>query len=196
MLSARRIWDRRWVISKRRAPFEHPVDGLLDAVLGRAVDGAGRVVENQDARVGEQGAGDGQALALAAGEGHAALADHRVVAILEAHDEVVGLGVWPPARWLRRSALLAEAKGDVLLDRCARRGRRPVRWSTPGSASVAMFQSRTSTPSMVMRPLVDIIDAVDQLGQRALARPGLADDGNGLARRGREQIFLSTEASP
>ena len=48
-------------------------------------------------RVAKQRAGDGDALALAAGELHAALADMGVVAaaalpILELHDELVGVG--------------------------------------------------------------------------------------------------------
>ena len=45
------------------------------------VDGAGGVVEDQDRRVDEQGPGDGDALALAAREGVAPLADHGVVAV-------------------------------------------------------------------------------------------------------------------
>ena len=36
-------------------------------------------------------------------------------------------------------------------------------------------------------PLVHIVDAIDQLGQRALARAGLPDDGDGLARLGAER---------
>ena len=60
------------------------VDGSLDLILGGAVNGAGRVVQDQDARVGQEGAGQGQALALAARERHAALADHGLVAVLEA----------------------------------------------------------------------------------------------------------------
>src|SRR5689334_13068250 len=46
-------------------------------------------VEYQDARVSQDGAGDGDALALAATQLHAALADHRVVALLEALGELV-----------------------------------------------------------------------------------------------------------
>ena len=44
----------------------------------------GGLVEDEDARVLEQDAGDGDALALAAGERDAALADAGVVAVLEA----------------------------------------------------------------------------------------------------------------
>ena len=48
------------------------------------------------------------------------------------------------------------------------------------------LQSRTSTPSIEHAPGIHIVDAVDQLGQRALTRAGLADDGHGLARFGAE----------
>ena len=48
------------------------VDGLLDL----DIDGAGGVVEHQDRGVEQQGAGNGDALALAAGQGVAALAHH------------------------------------------------------------------------------------------------------------------------
>ena len=45
-----------------------------------AVDAGERLVEDQDRGVLEEGARDGDALALAAGEARAALADERVVA--------------------------------------------------------------------------------------------------------------------
>ena len=65
------------------------VERLLDRRLGAAVERAGRLVEDQDRRVLEQGAGDGDALLLAAGELEAALADHRLVAVGQLHDEGV-----------------------------------------------------------------------------------------------------------
>src|SRR5262249_48662660 len=42
--------------------------------------------------VTEEGASDGDALALAAGETHAALTHHRLVALGEARDELLGVG--------------------------------------------------------------------------------------------------------
>ena len=72
------------MISSVVRPCKHAADRLLDLVFGGAVDGAGRVVQDQDARIGEQRAGDGDALALTAGERDAALADHRLVAFFEA----------------------------------------------------------------------------------------------------------------
>ena len=63
-----------------------------DPRLGGGVQRAGRLVQDQDRRVLQQRAGDRQALALAAGQRRAALADHRVVALRLAHDEVVRFG--------------------------------------------------------------------------------------------------------
>ncbi len=47
----------------------------LDFLLGLGIDRGSRFVEDQDARIDQQGAGDGDALALAAGQPLAAFAD-------------------------------------------------------------------------------------------------------------------------
>ena len=49
--------------------------------LGLGVDGRERIVEDDDPRAGDERARERDALALAAGEVHAALADQRVVAV-------------------------------------------------------------------------------------------------------------------
>ncbi len=56
------------------------------------VECGGGFVEQDDRRVLDQRAGDRDALALAAGELDAVLADRRVVAEREAHDEVMRAG--------------------------------------------------------------------------------------------------------
>ena len=53
------------------------------------IERRGGFVQNQDGRVLEDGARDGQALALAAGEPEALFADHRLVALRHVQDEVV-----------------------------------------------------------------------------------------------------------
>ena len=53
---------------------------LLNDALALVVERACRLVENQDARIGNQRAGDGDALPLAAGQAAAALTDDRVIA--------------------------------------------------------------------------------------------------------------------
>jgi hypothetical protein len=50
------------------AAGEQPLDGLLHQPLALGVERARRLVEDEDGRVEQQGAGDGEALALAAGE--------------------------------------------------------------------------------------------------------------------------------
>src|SRR5439155_6795048 len=73
----------------------------------------GRLVEDEDPRVGEERAREGHALALAEREARAALAELRLVAVLEAEDELVCADRLRGADdLLRARARLAE--GDVL----------------------------------------------------------------------------------
>ena len=60
---------------QRRAALHEPVERLLDHRLVLGVHRRERLVEHQDRRVAQQRAGDGDALALAAREPDAALAD-------------------------------------------------------------------------------------------------------------------------
>ena len=66
--------------------------GGLDELFAFGVEVAGGFVEDEDLRRGENGASDGDALALAAGEFDAALADEGLVAVGEFVDEFVGVG--------------------------------------------------------------------------------------------------------
>lgn len=67
------------------------VDRFLHGVFRTGVERAGRLVEDQDRRVAQDRAGDGEALLLAAREAVAALADEGVVAVGEGGDVVVDL---------------------------------------------------------------------------------------------------------
>ena len=80
------VGDRREAVGddQSRAPFAQGVKRLLNRLLGLGVERRGRLVEQDDRRVFEEGARDGDALALAAGELQAVLAAGRVVAALEA----------------------------------------------------------------------------------------------------------------
>ena len=68
------------------------VDGFLDFGLGLGIEGGGGFVEDEDGGVADKGAGDGDALALAAGESGATFAERGVVALRQRGDEVVGVG--------------------------------------------------------------------------------------------------------
>src|SRR5258708_40320378 len=56
---------------------------LLDQRLRFRIEAGGGFIEDQDARIGQDGASDGNALFLSAGKLNAAFADDRVVLILE-----------------------------------------------------------------------------------------------------------------
>ena len=97
-------------------PAPQVPQAVLDQRLALAVEARGRLVEDQDRRVGEDRARDRDALALAAGELDAALADHRVVALLELRDELVAVRDAADALDLR-ARRVRPREGDVLGDR-------------------------------------------------------------------------------
>ena len=74
MRSAASTVARRWAMTRVVRPCMASCEGALDQPLVLGVQGAGGLVEQQDRRVADQRAGDGEALALAAGEGLGALA--------------------------------------------------------------------------------------------------------------------------
>ena len=79
-----------------RALFHQPGELLLDRRLDLGIERRGRLVEHQDRRVLQNHAGEGDALALAARQFDAALADMRVepgpaVPILQPLDEFEGM---------------------------------------------------------------------------------------------------------
>jgi hypothetical protein len=74
------------------AVFGEVVDGFLDFGFGLGIERGGGFVEDEDGGVADEGAGDGDALALAAGEALAAFAERGVVALRQGLDEVVRVG--------------------------------------------------------------------------------------------------------
>ena len=74
----------------------------MNELLALGVEVARGLVEDQDARVGEDRAGDAESLPLAAGELEAALADEGVVAFGELLDEPMRVSA--PRGYERRTA--------------------------------------------------------------------------------------------
>ena len=74
---------RRWAMTKVVRSLQQVGQRRLDELLALGVEVAGGLVEDEDLRVGEDRAGDAEALPLPAGELEAALADERVVALGE-----------------------------------------------------------------------------------------------------------------
>ncbi len=88
------VAHRREAVSDhdRRAALGQPLERLADGALGLHVERARGLVEHEHRRVAQDGAGDRDPLALAAGEAEAALADDGVVALGQRRDRVVDLG--------------------------------------------------------------------------------------------------------
>jgi len=72
-----------------RAALEKGSQGLLDEAFGLRVHGAGRFVEDEDARCGDHGAGDGDELPFSGAEVSTAFADFGGVAGGETFDDGV-----------------------------------------------------------------------------------------------------------
>src|SRR4029453_15994877 len=71
------------------AAAAHLFQRALDLLLGARVEGTGRLVEQQDAGVLQDGAGDRHALLLATRQFQAALAHGGLVTLRQSHDEVM-----------------------------------------------------------------------------------------------------------
>lgn len=92
------------------------VQGGLDDVLGLGVEGRRGLVQEQDLGVADQGAGDGDALLLAAREQRALAAHDRVEAVGQRHDELVDVGLLARVLDGLVADLVRRAQQNVLLD--------------------------------------------------------------------------------
>ena len=66
-------------------------EAVLNQRLAFAIEARGRLVENENPRIGQNRSGDRDALPLSARQSDAALADDRVVVFLERLDELVAM---------------------------------------------------------------------------------------------------------
>jgi hypothetical protein len=111
------------------AALPQPAEAVADERLALAVQARCRLVEDQDARVRDDGAGDGDALPLAAGQLDAALADDGVVAVLEAVDELVRVG--DARRACRISSSVASGRAKAMFSRIVPSNRKLSCMTTP-----------------------------------------------------------------
>ena len=84
MTSAWTIVDSRCAITNTVRSGEQSIDGFLDESFRLGVERGRRFVENENRRIDEQRARDGESLALAAGQPRAAFAEDGVVAVRQA----------------------------------------------------------------------------------------------------------------
>src|SRR5262245_19762455 len=163
-------------------------ESRLDQALALAVEARGRLVEYQEARMGEQGARDGDALALAAGELDAALADDGVVALLEALHEL--LAVSGAADGLDLGARRVRAReGDVLGDRAVEQ---EVVLQDHAEVAAVVGQAQAREVAAVDRdaPALRAAEGHHEADERALARAARANERRGRAGRRAERDLV------
>ena len=154
---------------------------LLDHPLALIVERARRLVEDEDARVAHQRTGDGDALALAARQARAALANDRLVTLRQFEDELVRAGERrrrgnPLDRhaWVRQRDVVTDRtiEEDVLLQHD------PNLPPEPGGVN-----RRDIDPVDEHAPAFRDVEPLYELRQRRLAGSGRPDDADDLAGR-------------
>ena len=165
----------------RGAVLHDLAQGGVDLFLGPRVDRRRRVVEHEDARVGEHRARDGDALALAARQREPAFAHERVVAVGERVDErrspgdrrrtahvVVG-GVGPAVR-------------DVVAHAVGEEERVLEHHSDLAPQGIERDVAHVDAVDLD-RPLLAVVEAREEEADRRLAGTGGADECDGLTGR-------------
>ena len=173
---------------KAGAALHQRVHGLLDFQLRARVHAGGGLVENEDGGVGEDGAGDGKQLPLPLGEAGNFVAEHRIVPQRHGADEVVGT-----RRLCRRKDLFVRgvglAIGDVVADGAAEQPGILQDHAHQGAQVPAGHAGNVHAVDG-NAPALQFVKPHQQVDQRGLARPGGADDGDFVARPGREGHVL------
>ena len=107
---------------ERRAALAQAVERTLDVRFRLRVECAGRFIQDQDRRVLQDGACNGEALAFTARQRDAALAYNKAITVRLLHDEVVSLGETRGTLDLRLRRSGA-ADGNVVSDRSVEQSR-------------------------------------------------------------------------
>ena len=172
---------------ERRAAGDRSVECLENLVLRLAVDGRRRIIQQQNRRFQQDGAGNREALALTAGEGVPALAQDGVVAFRQAEDKIVR-GRDARGSLNLRGRRLRVPKRDVRGD-----GIRKEKALLKHEADIATEVIKVELPRVdaveEQPPGSGIEEARDEAHQHALARTRRAEDRDTLPRLHREVNF-------
>ena len=150
------------------------------ACLGAAVERAGRLVEHQDRRVLEQGAGDRDALLLAARQLEPALADHRFIAVRQARSMKSSIAAPRAAASISSWPRAVAAVGDVVADRVVEQ-HRVLRDDADRRAQARLGDLRDVLPVDRDAPRRRIVEAEQQPRERRLAGARRPDHRDGRA---------------
>ena len=160
------------------AALHQAFQGGLHQCFRFIVQGAGGLVQNEDARVFQDSAGNGDALALPARELHAALAHHRVVPGLEGRDEAVGIGGAGGVLHLLRGGVRAAIQ-DILAHRAGKK-QRFLRHQAHLGTQVGQGVVAHVAAIDLKLPAGHVPETRNQVDEGGLARAAGADQGHHL----------------
>ena len=153
----------------------------LDAALGADVDGRGRLVEDEDARVGEEGPGKGDELPLPERQARAAFLQLRLVSVLECRDELVRADSLGGLDDFIAGGIRAPER-DVVVD--GSREQEALLGNDPELAAKRFLPDVVEIDPVDRDPaFTRLVEAGEQLRDRGFARPGVPDECDGCPRR-------------
>src|SRR3712207_5246791 len=157
-----------------RSPGEKGPERALDPPLGADVDARGRLVQDQDPRIGEESARERDELALAEREARAALPDLGLVPVLELEHELVRPDRTRRGRDLLRRRVGAP-EGDVLAHRP--REEEALLGHDPELAPEARLRHVSEVvPVDRDAAVARLVEAGEELRDRRLPGAGVADE--------------------
>ena len=165
---------------QRRAPAHQLLERVLQARLGVAVDAGGRFVEDQDRRVAVERARKGDQLALAGREVAAVLLDRGDRARPRSREQIERADA--PQRLLDARAGRARSPAATFAGDRAGEQEHVLRHDRETAAAARRDRARrTSWPPTRTTPLLDLVQAEEQRGDRGLAATGRPDERDLLA---------------
>ena len=164
-----------------RSPLDQPGDRLLHLVFGNVIQRAGRLVQDEDARVADERAGNGHALFLPAAELAALLSDKGIQPVRQVFDELVQICQFRHALH-QRVIDVFQPVDDVFADG-ARKQQAVLRYDGEKAAVIGQGELRDVVPVYVQRALRRGQKPDDQVHERGFSAAGRPDDGNALPRR-------------
>lgn len=189
---------------KERGVGELLANGPLDERVGAHVHGRGGLVEDHDARAGDDGAGQAEELALALGEVQTALRDGRGevvenVGVLGDGRGVGGVGGGDVPRGgeqvhalqtIPQLGIRVLVKGVQVRAHCAREEHGILRDNCEPRAQIVQLDLGDVQPVDVDRARARLEEAEEGQGQGGLARAGAADHADALVALHRESQAL------
>ena len=177
-----RVPDRRKPVrdDEHGAALHQIVHSLLHKRLGPRIDGRGRLIQDHHRRIRHRRAGDGDQLPLALGKLRAVRRQHRLIPVGQPGDEVIGVGESG-----RLDALLVRGVQSAVPDVFHHGTGEEVhvlKHHAERAAEIRLADLVDVDAVVADLTVRDIVETVDQIGDRRLPRAGGADEGDLLAR--------------